>query len=285
MEFSKIGETDYPYLIAEIGINHNGDINIAKKLMDATFSCGWDCAKFQKRNPEICVPEHQKTQIRSTPWGEMTYLEYKKHIEFGKFEYDIIDKYCKDKPLNWTASVWDIDSLKFLIEYEVPFIKIGSAMLTNLQLIRESAQTGIPIVISTGMSTLKEIDNAVNEIIKVNTKPVIMHTNSSYPTPMDEINLNMIPALKKRYGCIVGYSGHEENLEPTVIAVALGAQVVERHITLDHNLWGTDQKASLEVMAMDMLKKRVDTVKKVLGTNKKKITPSEIPVRKKLRGI
>jgi len=275
---------DSPYLIAEIGINHNGDIQIAKKLIDAAFACGWDCAKFQKRNPDVCVPEHQKQKIRSTPWGEMTYLEYKYKIEFGKKEYDYINSYCDEKPLDWSASVWDLDSLEFISDYDVPFIKIGSAMLTNLSLLAEAAKAGKPLIISTGMSTIEEIDAGINEVLKHGKEPIIMHTNSSYPTPRDEINLNMIPALKERYGCIVGYSGHEEDLEPTVVAVALGAQVIERHVTLSHHMWGTDQKASLEVMAMDMLKKRIENIEKVLGSGEKIVTPSEIPIRKKLRG-
>jgi len=281
---SKITNKNTPYLIAEIGINHNGDIQLAKRLIDATFACQWDCAKFQKRNPDICVPEHQKSKKRNTPWGNITYLEYKKKIEFGKQEYDYIDKYCQEKPLDWSASVWDLDSLRFISDYDVPFIKISSAMLTNLPLISEAAKTKKRLIISTGMSTIQEIDAGVNEIIKYGDNPIIMHTNSSYPTPKEELNLNVIPFLKQRYNCKIGYSGHEEDLEPTVIAVTLGAEVIERHITLSHDMWGTDQKASLEVMAMDMLRKRIMNVEKVLGSSKKIVTPSEVSIRKKLRG-
>jgi N-acetylneuraminate synthase len=272
-----------PYFIGEIGINHNGEIQIAKKLMDAVFACNWNCAKFQKRNPDVCVPEKQKSVIRETPWGKMTYLDYKFKIEFGKPEYDYIDKYCREKPLDWTASVWDPDSLKFLLNYDVPFIKIPSALLTDLVLIKEAAQTDIPLLVSTGMSTFDEIDAAVNVITKHGAKPILMHTNSSYPTPLSELNLNLIPVLKKRYDCIIGYSGHEFDLEPTVIAVALGAKVIERHITLSHNLWGTDQKSSLEVHAMDLLKKRSKEVRDILGSTVKEVTPSELPIREKLR--
>ena len=272
-----------PYFIGEIGINHNGDIQIAKKLMDAVFACNWNCVKFQKRNPDICVPEKQKDVMRDTPWGKMTYLDYKYKVEFGKKEYDYIDTYCKEKPLDWTASVWDIDSLNFLLNYEVPFIKIPSALLTNLELLKEAAKTNITLIVSTGMSTFDEIDAAVNLITKYGAKPVLMHTNSSYPTPPSELNLNLISVLKNRYDCVIGYSGHEYDLEPTVIAVALGAKIIERHITLSHNLWGTDQKSSLEVHAMDMLKKRANEVLDILGSNVKKVTPSEIPIREKLR--
>ena len=272
-----------PYFIGEIGINHNGDIQIAKKLMDAVFACNWDCVKFQKRNPDVCVPEKQKNVIRDTPWGKMTYLDYKRKIEFGDKEYDYIDRYCREKPLDWTVSVWDLDSLNFILKYKIPFIKIPSAMLTNHELLKAAAETNIPLIVSTGMSTFKEIDSTVNLITKYGVKPILMHSNSSYPTPPAELNLNLIPALKKRYDCIIGYSGHEYDLEPTVIAVALGAKIIERHITLSHNLWGTDQKSSLEVHAMDMLKKRANEVLDILGSNVKKVTPSEIPIREKLR--
>ena len=272
-----------PYFIGEIGINHNGDIQIAKKLMDAVFACNWDCVKFQKRNPEVCVPEKQKNVIRDTPWGKMMYLDYKRKIEFGENEYDYIDRYCKEKPLDWTVSVWDLDSLNFIKKYKIPFIKIPSAMLTNHELLKAAAETNIPLVVSTGMSTFKEIDIAVNLITKYGVKPILMHSNSSYPTPPAELNLNLIPALKKRYDCIIGYSGHEYDLEPTVIAVALGAKIIERHITLSHDLWGTDQKSSLEVHAMDLLKKRANDIETMLGSSIKEVTPSEIPIREKLR--
>jgi N-acetylneuraminate synthase len=273
-----------PYLIAEIGINHNGDINITKKLIDSAFATSWDCVKFQKREPDICVPEEQKSVLRKTPWGEMTYLDYKKKIEFGRKEYNTIDDYCKQKPINWTASVWDIPSLEFILDYKVPFLKIPSAHVTNLELVKQVAKSNFPVILSTGMSTIKEIDSCVNLILKHNSNFALMHCNSSYPTPVNEINLNIINTLKKRYDCTVGYSGHEYGLEATVIAVALGAQIIERHITLDHNMWGTDQNSSIEIVGMDRLKRRIMDVSLFLGTDEKKITPSEIPIRKKLNG-
>ena len=275
---------DEPYFIGEIGINHNGDFGIAKKLIDAVNACNWNCAKFQKRNPDKAVPEHQKNVPRDTPWGKITYLEYKYKVEFGKAEYDEIDRYCKQKPLDWSASVWDLDSLEFLLNYGVPFIKIPSAMLTQLELIAEAASSGKQLVVSTGMSELKEIDNAVDLIMSKGRKPIIMHTNSSYPTPRAELNLALIPFLKDRYGCVTGYSGHEYDLEPTVIAVSLGAKVIERHITLSHHMWGTDQKSSLEVLGMDMLRKRCQEIGGMLGTPEKHVTPSEVEIRRKLRG-
>jgi N-acetylneuraminate synthase len=277
-------QLDKPYLIGEIGINHNGDLQIAKKLIDAVYACSWDCAKFQKRNPDVCVPEHQKDVLRETPWGKIKYIDYKYKVEFEKFEYDYINKYCSVKPVDWSASVWDLDSLEFLMQYELPFIKIPSAMATNITLVTETAKTGRPIIMSTGMCELDEVDAAVNNVLKYNDNLVLMHTNSSYPTPKQEINLKLIPFLKQRYGCTIGYSGHEEDLEPTVIAVALGASVIERHITLSHDMWGTDQKSSLEVMAMDMLFKRIRDVPTILGSDQKRVTESEIAIRKKLRG-
>tara|TARA_Y100000385_G_scaffold281257_1_gene333765 strand:- start:463 stop:1311 length:849 start_codon:yes stop_codon:yes gene_type:complete len=273
-----------PYFIGEIGINHNGDTQITKRLIDAANACQWDCVKFQKRNPDVCVPEHQKSIMRDTPWGRMSYLDYKYKVEFGKKEYDMIDKYSKEKPIDWTASVWDLDSLNFMSQYDVPFLKIPSALITNTELLVETAKTKIPLVISTGMSTLEEIDNAVNLIMKNGVNPIIMHCNSSYPTPKKELNLRVIETLKKRYGTEIGYSGHEEDLEPTVIAVSLGAKLIERHITISHDMWGTDQKSSLEVIAMDMLRKRCMEVEDMLGSYDKVVTPSEIPIRTKLRG-
>lgn len=280
-----IGENEPVFLIAEIGINHNGDLQIAKKLMDAAFACGWQCVKFQKRTPEICVPENQKNILKDTPWGKITYLEYKYKVEFEQKEYSYIDKYCKEKPILWTASVWDIPSLEFILQYDVPFIKIPSAKLTESELLSEAAKSGKKIILSTGMSTVEEIDEAVN-LLEKHSKDnyVLMHTNSTYPTPPEDINMSMIKFLKDRYNCQVGYSGHEYGLEPSVIAVALGAKIIERHITLDHNMWGTDHFASLEVHAMDMLRKRINEVEKVIGDGIKKLTPKEMEVRKKLRG-
>ena len=273
-----------PYLIGEIGINHNGDLEIAKKLIDAVNACKWNCAKFQKRTPDICVPDHQKNILRQTPWGELKYIDYKKKIEFERLEYNEIDSYCDQKPIHWTASVWDHDSLEFVASYNVPFIKIPSAMMTNKSLVTESARSGIPIIMSTGMSTLEEVDVAVNNLKKYTDNFALMHTNSSYPTPVDELNLRLIPFLKERYACEVGYSGHEYDLEPTVIAVTLGARIIERHITLSQEMWGTDQKSSLTVHAMNILRKRIDKIDRMLGSGIKKVTESEVSVRKKLRG-
>lgn len=280
-DFKKI---EKPYLIAEIGINHNGDLSIAKRLIDAAFACQWDCVKFQKRVPEISVPEAQRNIMRDTPWGRMTYLEYKKKLELGKKEYDYIDAYCKEKPITWTASVWDLPSLEFILKYNVPFIKIPSAKLTEKELLIEASKSGRPIILSTGMSTLQEIDEAVEILKKYSSEFLLLHCNSAYPADKEELNINCLNTLKERYNCPIGYSGHEYDLEPSVYAAVLGAKVIERHVTLGHNMWGTDQAASLEVVAMDMLGKRVRDVNIILGDGKKIITEKEKLVREKLRG-
>ncbi len=272
-----------PYLIAEIGINHNGDISIAKKLIDAANACDWHCAKFQKRDPDICVPSHQKSIQRNTPWGKMSYLDYKHKVEFNKTEYNIIERYC-DGRIPWTVSVWDLNSLSFIQNYEVPFIKIPSALITNLELIEEASKTKIPIIISTGMSDWNIVDSAVNSLEKFSSDYAILHCNSTYPAPENELNLNVISAMIDRYDCIIGYSGHEYDLEPSVLAVSLGAKIIERHITLDHNMWGTDHKSSLEVHAMGLLQKRLKNINLMLGSSEKYITESEKIVMKKLRG-
>jgi len=280
-----VGDDQPIFMIAEIGINHNGDMEIAKRLIDAAFACKWDCVKFQKRTPDVCVPEHQKEVMKDTPWGRMSYLDYRKKVEFGQNEYTYIDKYCREKPIFWTTSVWDIQSLDFVLKFDVPFLKIPSAKLTETPLLVKAAKSGKPIFISVGMSTLEEIDEAV-KILEEHSKGnyVLMYTNSTYPTPTDELNLLAIKSLRERYGCLIGYSGHENGLEPTVIAATLGARIIERHITLGHNMWGSDHFASLEVHAMDMLCKRIGEIDAAMGNGVKELMPKEIEVRKKLRG-
>lgn len=273
-----------PYLIGEIGINHNGSLEITKKLIDASYATGWDSVKFQKRNPDIAVPEHQKKVMRDTPWGRMTYLDYKFKVEFEKEEYDFINDYCNKKPIDWSASVWDLDSLDFLLNYKIPYIKIPSAHLTNDELLVESAKSGIPILVSTGMSTLDEVDHAVNLLEKHSSSYAIMHTNSSYPSKNEDLNLSLIPFFIERYKCTVGYSGHEFGLTPSVIACSLGAKIIERHITIDRSLWGTDQSSSVEIEGMDSLYKRLKELDLIMGKPNKIVTDSEIPIRKKLRG-
>ena len=273
------------YIIAEIGINHNGDMSIAKKLIDIAKVAGCDVVKFQKRNPDVCVPEHQKTIMRDTPWGRMTYLDYKYKVEFNQNQYDEIDIYCKEKDIKWSASPWDLDSLDFLNQYDIPFIKIPSALLTDLELIRESVKTGKKIIISTGMSTIEEIDNAVDTIKKVNAEAqyAILHCNSTYPAPNDELNLNCIKTLKDKYNCEVGYSGHEFGLTTTIASVCLGATIIERHITLDRTMWGTDQMCSVEPQGLIKLVRGIKELNKALGDGEKVVTETEKPIREKLR--
>mgnify|MGYP001395144377 FL=1 len=274
------------YIIAEIGINHNGDLSIAKKLIDIAKVAGCDVVKFQKRNPDVCVPEHQKSVMRDTPWGRMTYLEYKYKVEFEKKEYDEIDAYCKNVGIKWTASPWDLDSLDFLNQYDsLPFIKIPSALLTDLELIKKTTQTGKKIIISTGMSTLDEVDAAVNTIKETNANAsfAVLHCNSTYPAPNNELNLNCIQTLKNRYNCQVGYSGHEFGLTTTIASVCLGATIIERHITIDRTMWGTDQMCSVEPQGLIKLVRGVKELQAALGDGKKVVTETEKPIRDKLR--
>ncbi len=272
------------YIIAEIGINHNGSLETAKKLIDIAAIAGCDAVKFQKRNPDVCVPEHQKSVMRDTPWGQMTYLDYKYKVEFEKREYDIIDEYCKEKNIAWSASPWDLDSLKFLMGYDIPFIKIPSAMITNEELMRASAATGKKIIFSTGMSTMEEIDQAVEWMNEENTPFSLLHCNSTYPAPLEDLNLSCISVLKDRYQCEVGYSGHEFRLGTTVAAVYLGATILERHITLDRTMWGSDHLASVEPQGLIKLVRGVRELESAYGDGRKRVTEGELPIRKKLRG-
>ena len=269
-------------VIAEIGINHNGSLENAKRLIDIASVAGCDAVKFQKRNPDVCVPEHQKSVLRETPWGTMTYLQYKHKVEFGKKQYDEIDTYCKSRGIEWSASPWDEDSLNFLMDYDIPWIKIPSAMLTNDSLLTACKKTGKKIIMSTGMSTESEIDRAV-EILEGNDI-ALLHCNSTYPAPIDELNLSAIRTLKKRFDCEVGYSGHEFRLGTSVAAVYLGASIIERHITLDRSMWGSDHLASVEPQGLMKLVSGVRELERAFGDGKICVTDSEVPVRKKLRG-
>lgn len=272
------------YIIAEIGINHNGSLEIAKKLIDIAAVAGCDAVKFQKRNPDVCVPEHQKQVMRETPWGEMTYLEYKYRVEFEKEEYDEIDRYCREKGIAWSASPWDMDSLEFLQQYDLPFIKVPSAMITNEELMRGCARTGMKVIFSAGMSTLEETDQAVDWMRDENAKFALLHCNSAYPAPLEDLNLRCIQTLQDRYNCEVGYSGHEFRLGTTVASVYLGASILERHITLDRTMWGSDHLASVEPQGLIKLVKGVRELEIALGDGIKRVTEGELPARKKLRG-
>ena len=270
------------YIIAEIGINHNGSLDTAKKLIDIAALSGCDAVKFQKRNPDVCVPEHQKGKMRETPWGTMTYLEYKYKVEFEKEEYDQIDQYCREKDIQWSASPWDIDSLNFLMKYNIPWLKVPSAMITNEELMRACAATGKKIIFSTGMSTYEEINQAVEWLEGCDI--VMLHCNSTYPAPLEDLNLSCIKTLKECYGCEVGYSGHEFRLGTTVAAVYLGATYLERHITLDRTMWGSDHMSSVEPQGLIKLVKGVRELEIAYGDGVKRVTEGELGPRKKLRG-
>tara|TARA_R100000008_G_C3546605_1_gene147924 strand:- start:111 stop:944 length:834 start_codon:yes stop_codon:yes gene_type:complete len=273
------------HIIAEIGINHNGDLDIAKRLIDIASASGCDSVKFQKRNPDVCVPEHQKGVMRDTPWGQMTYIDYKHRVEFGKEEYDEIDQYCKDRNIQWSASPWDLDSLNFLMQYDLPYIKIPSAHLTNDELLKACRDTGKKIILSTGMSTMEEIDQAVGILAwPPSTDFALLHCNSSSPAPLEELNLACVQTLKERYECEVGYSGHEFRIGTTVATVLLGATYIERHITLDRTMWGSDHLASVEPQGLFKLVSGVREIEKALGDGEIGVTEGEKAVRKKLRG-
>lgn len=274
------------FITGEIGINHNGDIAIAKKLIDVASVAGLNAVKFQKRNPEKCVPENQKNLRRQTPWGvEMTYLEYRHRIEFGKAEFDEIDAYCKHREIDWYASPWDLDSFEFLTQYKLRHQKVASAMLTHHKLLEAMASSNVHTFIGTGMSSLEEIDAAVAVFRKYNCPFTLMHSVSTYPARNEELNLNCIPEMQARYGCPVGYSGHEFGLLPTILAVVLGACALERHITLSRTMIGSDHLASVEPVGLMKLVAQIQTAVAVMGDGKKQVLESELPIREKLRHI
>lgn len=271
------------YVIGEIGINHNGDVEIAKKLIDVAVEAGCDAVKFQKRTPEICVPMEQRSQIRQTPWGEMTYMEYKIRTEFGKDEYQQIALYCAERGIDWFASPWDVPSVEFLENMNVLTHKVASASITDHELLRALAETRKPILLSTGMSTLEEIDAAVDILGTQNL--VMMHATSTYPLPPEEANLRTIQTLRERYGVPVGYSGHERGLQISLAAVTLGAVTVERHITLDRTMWGSDHAASLEPSGLEHLVRDIRIIEKALGDGVKRVFPGEEAPRARLRRV
>lgn len=263
------------FIIGEIGINHNGKLEIAKKIIKLAKDLGFDAVKFQKRNPDISTPENQKNKLRETPWGVIKYLDYKKKIEFGKSDYDKINNYCKKIKIDWFASAWDIDSLKFLDRYKLKYHKISSAMLTNYKLLEEVAKRRKFTFISTGGSNINEIKKTVKIFKKNKCKFTLMHSVSIYPCEDKMLNLSMIEILKKTFKCNVGYSGHEASVTPSLIAVALGANSLERHITIDRTLWGSDQSASLGPDGMRQLVQLVRKINTQIGDGKKKFIELE----------
>jgi N-acetylneuraminate synthase len=279
-----VGDGHPAFIIAEIGINHNGDLEIAKQMINAAVHAGVDAVKFQKRTPEICTPPEQQKQMRETPWGYITYIDYRYKVEFNEAEYREIDKHCKEKGIPWMVSVWDEPSVDFMEKFDTPAYKIPSASLTDHNLLRHVRRTGKPVIISTGMSTMEEIKRGVNEIGTGDL--VIMHCTSTYPCEPDELNLRMIETLRREFPeNPIGYSGHEVGLVPSAVAVALGACMVERHLTLDRAMWGGDQAASVEPGGFERLVKYIRVSQASLGDGVKKVYESEKSSLKKLRRI
>jgi len=278
-----VGRGHPVYVIAEIGINHNGSLDLAKRMIDGAVLAGCDAVKFQKRTPELCVPKDQWNIERDTPWGRMTYIDYRHKVELTKADYAQIDAYCKERNMDWFASPWDEMAVDFLEGFDTPCYKIASASVTDKELLRRVKRTGRPVILSTGMSTLAEIDAAV-EIL--GTKGLVMaHATSAYPAALDDLNLRMIQVLAERYGVPTGYSGHETGLAPTLAAVAMGATFVERHLTLDRAMWGTDQAASVEVGGMMRLVSNIRDIERSLGDGVKRVTETELKMAKKLRRV
>lgn len=273
------------FITAEVGINHNGDINIAKKLVDIAAFAGCDAVKFQKRNPKSSVVPEQRNVMRETPWGLMTYLEYRHRVEFGEEEYDEIDRYCREKGIEWYASAWDVESQLFLRKYNIKHNKIASPMLTNTELLELVAKEKKDTFISTGMSTMAEIEKAVDIFRKYDCPFELMHCNSSYPMKNEEANLHCIITLREKFGCNVGYSGHERGLQISVAAVALGATSLERHITLDRAAYGSDQAASVEPQGLLRLVRDVRVIEQAMGDGVKRVYESEKPNLERLRRV
>jgi N-acetylneuraminate synthase len=279
-----VGDGHPTYVIAEIGINHNGDVGIAKQMIDAAVHAGVDAVKFQKRTPEVCTPPEQQKQMRETPWGYITYLDYRYKVEFGVEEYAEIDRYCKEKGIDWMVSVWDEPSVDFMEQFDTPVYKLPSASLTDLDLIRKVRTTNKPLMLSSGMSTMEQIRAAVEA---ANGKSLgLMHCTSAYPCEPDELNLRMVETLRREFPHLpIGYSGHEVGLVPSAVAVALGACMVERHLTLDRAMWGSDQAASVEPGGFERLVKYIRVTEQALGDGVKKVYDSEKSIMKKLRRV
>lgn len=278
-----VGDNQPTYMVAEIGINHNGDLQITRELIRAAKDAGVDAVKFQKRTPELCVPPEQRDQKRDTPWGYITYLEYRYKVEFDADGYRQIDDYCKAVGMPWFASVWDEPSVDFLEDFNPICYKVPSAALTDHNLLRKLRSTKKPVILSTGMSTMEQIRASVDVLDTQHL--IITHATSTYPCDPEELNLKVIGSLRQEFPCPIGYSGHEVGLIPSVAAVALGACMVERHITLDRAMWGSDQAASVEPGGFERLVKYVRVTELSMGDGVKKVYDSELSSLRKLRRI
>ena len=272
------------FVIAEVGINHNGDLGIVKKLIDGAVLAGCDAVKFQKRTIDLVYSKEELDKSRESPWGT-TNREQKQGLEFNKKQYDVIDSYCKEKGIEWLASAWDLESQIFLRQYNLNYNKVASAMLTNKKLLEMIAEEGKHTFISTGMSTISQIEKAVEVFEKSKCPYELMHCNSTYPTPVEDENLRVINTLRNYFGCEVGYSGHEPGIVITVATAALGVSSIERHITLDRAMYGSDQSASLELPGLVKLVRNVRAIEKAMGDGVKKVSDMEKTISKKLRKI
>jgi N-acetylneuraminate synthase len=271
-------------VVAEIGINHNGSLEVARKLIDGAVLAGCDAVKFQKRTPERCVPRDQWFVERDTPWGRLPYIEYRRRIELSERDYEAIDRYCRERGILWFASCWDEESVEFIERFDPPCYKAASASLTDLPLLRRMRTTSRPLMVSTGMSTTEEIDRAVAAVGEEDL--LVAHATSTYPCPVEQVNLRMIDTLRRRFPRIpIGYSGHETGLAPTWAAVAMGAAFVERHITLDRAMWGSDQSASVEVVGLVRLVANIRDIERSLGDGVKRVYEEELTARHKLRRV
>ena len=279
-----VGPGQPVYVIGEIGINHNGDLRTALALVDQAKAAGMDAVKFQKRTPQVCTPRDQWEVERDTPWGRMTYLDYRHRVEFGAAEYRQIDEYCREVGIDWFASPWDIESVDFLGGYAPPAYKVASACLTDDGLLRALRATERTVILSTGMSSPEQIRHAVEVLGSRNI--VLCHATSTYPAPPEQLNLRMINTLQAEYPNVpIGYSGHEVGLQTTLCAVALGAVLVERHITLDRSMWGSDQAASVEPEGMRRLVRDIRVLEASLGDGVKQVYPQELDAMRKLRRV
>lgn len=275
-----IGDNHPCFIIAEIGINHNGSLNNAKKLIKMAYNSGCDAVKFQKRTVDKVYTKEELQKERESIFGT-TNGDLKRGLEFGFKEYEQIDKYCRELGILWFASCWDVESVDFIEQFNVCAHKIASACITDFELLEKIKKTKKPILISTGMSTQEQIDKAVDFLGEDNL--IIFHCTSTYPTSNNEINLNYIKTLREKYSCPIGFSGHERGIMPSTVAASMGANAIERHITLDRAMWGTDQAASLEMQGLSKLVRDIRELKEVMGDGVKKVYPSEIPIIKKLR--
>jgi len=277
-----VGEDQPCFIVAEIGINHNGDIDLAKRLISVAVAAGCDAVKFQKRTVEVVYTAEELAKPRENPFGT-TNGDLKHALEFGQEEYEEIDAFCRSVKMVWFGSPWDEESVDFLEQFDVPVHKIASASLTDDNLLKHIRSTGKPIILSTGMSTYAEIDHAVDVLGKKDL--VLLHTTSTYPASYEELNLRAIPTMEKRYGVPIGYSGHETGIPTSVCAAALGACCVERHITIDRAMWGSDQAASLEPNGISRLVRDIRLWEQSKGDGIKRVYEREVPIIKKLRRV